>query len=74
MAWSIPHQDLDDSSVLVTIYQAATNINGTILHSAFCLPGISLGEVLYCLWLNLKYLKIVLIGEISKTGFIHLII
>ena len=75
-----PNQSLDEPSVLVTAStgKAATNINGTTLHSAFHLP-VKTGnkffgyrkprdEVLHSMRNKYKYLKVVLIDEISMTG------
>ena len=75
-----PNQTLDEPSVLVTAStgKAATNINGTTLHSAFHLP-VKTGnrsfeyrkpsdEVLHVMRNKYKYLKVLLIDEISMTG------
>ena len=68
-----------EPSVLVTAStgKAATNINGTTLHSAFTLPLYGIGcvrnvtlshEQIHNYRLKYKYLKVVLIDEISMTG------
>ena len=71
-----PSQTLEQPSVLVAAStgKAATNINGTTLHSAFHLP-ITKGvyrkprdETLHNMRIKYKYLKLLLIDEISMTG------
>ena len=75
-----PVQNWDEEpSVVVTAStgKAATNINGTTLHSAFQLPVTSGGalntrklsnEKLHMLQIKYKYLKVLLIDEISMIG------
>ena len=69
----------EEPSVVVTAStgKAATNINGTTLHSAFQLPVTSGGalntrklsnEKLHMLQIKYKYLKVLLIDEISMIG------
>ena len=75
-----PGQNSDkEPSVLVTAStgKAATNINGTTLHSAFTLPLYGVGRVrnvtlsneqLHNYRLKYNYLKVLLVDEISMTG------
>ena len=75
-----PNQNLDEPSVLVTAStgKAATGINGTTLHSAFHLPVNSgyksfeyrkpSDETLHVMRNKYKYLKVLVIDEISMIG------